>query len=258
MAFTENSNDDKFLEVTAARPAVIQGRPGEFAQYPERIPEGYRISADNINLEPIPLQEQDGPALPMRTSSGPLAGDVSGQGSTGVGAPVSPVPVEVDQDAVAPTSSVPVEGIDANVIIEDVDQGDSFFFSSAQAAEEPPEPVEKDPSVMEVIHANQVWSTNVSELDQRLSSVGIDQFTKELNRTVDMLAAGVSENGSTYDPPPPKLGESDQGKAWHFGIPLEDWRATNLNPDPKDGSAPEQELVFARRKQLLRSRLVEL
>ena len=243
MAFIENSNDDKSLQVTGDRPAVIQGRPGEFAQYPERIPEGYRISADNVNLEPVPLQEQDGPALPMRTSSGPLAGDVSGQGSTGVGAPVSPVPVE-----------------NVNVVIEDVDQGDSFFFSSAQAAEEPSEPVKKVPSVMEVIHANQVWSSNinVSELNERLSSVGIDQFTKDLNHDIDMLAAGVSEKGSTYDPPPLQPGESDQGKVWHYGIPLEDWRATTLNPDPKDGSAPEQELVFARRKELLRNRLVEL
>jgi len=160
---------------------------------------------------------------------------------------------------VLPTDDSPVEN-DANIIMQDADTGDSFLFSSAQAAE--PE-VQEEPSVLKVIKP-EAWNPNVTvaELDERLSTVGAEQFTKDLNRNITILANGVEQNASGvayYDPPILDKGKSDpEGAVWHYGIPLSEWRRTVTSADPSTGLAPSEELVISRRKDLLRNRFIEL
>lgn len=160
---------------------------------------------------------------------------------------------------VLPIDDSPVEN-DANIIMQDADTGDSFLFSSAQAAE--PE-VQEKPPVLEVIKP-EAWDPNitVAELDEHLSTVGTEQFTKDLNHSITMLANGVEQNASGvayYDPPDLYGGKSDpEGAVWHYGIPLSEWRRTVTSPDPSTKEAPSEELIISRRKNLLRNRFIEL
>lgn len=68
MAFIENSDGTRSLQVPIDRPAIIRGRPGEFVENPDRIPEGYNLTKDNIDLQAAPLEDEPVEATPVEGS----------------------------------------------------------------------------------------------------------------------------------------------------------------------------------------------
>ncbi len=96
----QNSNDDKSLGIIADRPQIIQGTPGQFDD-PRNIPPGYRLSANGVDLERIPVEpEGTGPDI--------VFGD--------------PPPIE-----------------EPATVRTEPDTSGNFLFSSAQAAEGAPQ-----------------------------------------------------------------------------------------------------------------------
>ena len=68
MAFIENSDGTRSLQVPIDRPAIIRGRPGEFVENPDRIPEGYNLTEDNIDLQAAPLEDEPVEATPVEAA----------------------------------------------------------------------------------------------------------------------------------------------------------------------------------------------
>ena len=248
----QNSNDDKSLRVIADRPQIIQGTPGEFDD-PRNIPPGYRLSADGVNLERIPVE-------PEGTSPDIVFGDPKG---------VSTVTEQVDsdpQDVVGVTLEDPP---DASVTTEPA-TSTSSLFPSAQAAEA--EPVVEEPVVEKArpplppsYEAVQPDIT-VQKFNNFLKTKGLDNFVNILNRNMIILAEGRDKIfGETiqYDPPQKDIRRYYDGKIgpdekWHWGIPLQDYIAAIVRPDPRTRGFPSIDVQRRRKLELLKNRVMEL
>ena len=212
----QNSNDDKSLGIIADRPQIIQGTPGQFDD-PRNIPPGYRLSANGVDLERIPVEpEGTGPDI--------VFGD--------------PPPIE-----------------EPATVRTEPDTSGNFLFSSAQAAEgapQQPEFTEKErEAVRQTIQREEGWQPDKTgaQFDVYLSKVGPKQFAKELTENINMLVDGVgvsSTKRNLYDPNTEtlkRLLNEDPGTKWHYGIPLIDWARAMAIKDPDERAAAKKELL---------------